>query len=98
MKEGIHPNYQPVVFVDANTGKEYITRSTKSSAEKKTIDGVEFLLKLRLIPIRSGRASSIAWIRLAVSIASTSVSLATSLVQSARPARLRRPRLKTPNN
>ena len=32
MKEGIHPNYQPVVFVDANTGKEYITRSTKSSA------------------------------------------------------------------
>ncbi len=31
MKEGIHPNYQPVVFVDANTGKEYITRSTKSS-------------------------------------------------------------------
>ena len=42
MKEGIHPNYQPVVFVDANTGKEYITRSTKSSAEKKTIDGVEY--------------------------------------------------------
>ena len=41
MKEGIHANYQPVVFVDANTGKEYITRSTKSSAEKKTIDGVE---------------------------------------------------------
>ncbi|MCF0221806.1 MAG: 50S ribosomal protein L31, partial [Fibrobacter sp.] len=22
MKDGIHPNYQPVVFVDANTGKE----------------------------------------------------------------------------
>lgn len=42
MKEGIHPNYQPVVFVDANTGKEYITRSTKSSAEMKTIDGVEY--------------------------------------------------------
>jgi large subunit ribosomal protein L31 len=41
MKHGIHPNYQPVVFVDANTGKEYITRSTKSSAEKKVIDGVE---------------------------------------------------------
>lgn len=40
MKQGIHPNYQPVVFVDANTGKEYITRSTKSSAEKKVIDGV----------------------------------------------------------
>lgn len=41
MKKGIHPNYQPVVFVDANTGREYVTRSTKSSAEKKVIDGVE---------------------------------------------------------
>ena len=41
MKNGIHPDYKPVVFVDANTGKEFITRSTKSSAEKKVIDGVE---------------------------------------------------------
>lgn len=41
MKKGIHPDYKPVVFVDANTGKEYVTRSTKSSAEKKVIDGVE---------------------------------------------------------
>ena len=87
MKEGIHPNYQPVVFVDANTGKEYITRSTKSSAEKKTIE---------LIPIRSGRASSIAWIRLAVSTASTSAMAAvlTSPLQSVRLARLLRSRLK----
>ncbi len=41
MKKGIHPDYNPVVFVDANTGKEFITRSTKQSAEKKVIDGVE---------------------------------------------------------
>ncbi len=41
MKKDIHPKYEPVVFVDANTGKEYVTRSTKSSAEKKMIDGVE---------------------------------------------------------
>ncbi|HHX16241.1 MAG TPA: type B 50S ribosomal protein L31 [Fibrobacter sp.] len=41
MKEGIHPNYKPTVFVDANTGTEYITRSTKSSSEKRDIDGVE---------------------------------------------------------
>ena len=34
MKEGIHPNYQPVVFVDANTGKEYITRSTKGCSRQ----------------------------------------------------------------
>ena len=41
MKNGIHPDYKPVVFVDANTGKEFVTRSTKQSAEKKVIDGVE---------------------------------------------------------
>ena len=41
MKNGIHPDYKPVVFVDANTGKEIVTRSTKQSAEKKVIDGVE---------------------------------------------------------
>ena len=40
MKNGIHPDYNPVVFVDANTGKEFVTRSTKQSAEKKVIDGV----------------------------------------------------------
>lgn len=42
MKNGIHPDYNPVVFVDANTGKEFVTRSTKQSAEKKVIDGVEY--------------------------------------------------------
>jgi len=41
MKQGIHPDYKPVVFVDANTGKEYITRTTKKSNEKRVIDGVE---------------------------------------------------------
>lgn len=41
MKQGIHPDYKPVVFVDANTGREYITRTTKKSNEKRTIDGVE---------------------------------------------------------
>ena len=41
MKNGIHPDYNPVVFVDANTGNEFVTRSTKQSAEKKVIDGVE---------------------------------------------------------
>jgi len=42
MKEGIHPNYKPVVFVDANTGKEFLTRSTKPTTEKKVINGVEY--------------------------------------------------------
>ncbi len=42
MKEGIHPSYKPVVFIDANTGKEYISRSTKHVSETKVIDGVEY--------------------------------------------------------
>jgi len=41
MKEGIHPTYHPVVFVDASTGDEIITRSTIKSPEKRMIDGVE---------------------------------------------------------
>jgi len=41
MKAEIHPDYKPVVFVDMTTGKRFITRSTKSSDKKETIDGVE---------------------------------------------------------
>jgi len=42
MKQGIHPDYHPVVFIDANTGREFLSRSTKKSNEKRTIDGVEY--------------------------------------------------------
>jgi large subunit ribosomal protein L31 len=28
MKPGIHPDYRPVVFQDANTGTQFLTRST----------------------------------------------------------------------
>lgn len=41
MKEGIHPQYRPIIFKDVNTGKEFITRSTKATKETKEIDGVE---------------------------------------------------------
>lgn len=41
MKEGIHPKYHPVVFVDAGSGDELVTRSTVTSKEKRTINGVE---------------------------------------------------------
>lgn len=41
MKEGIHPQYHPVVFVDAGSGDEIVTRSTVTSKEKRTINGVE---------------------------------------------------------
>ncbi|RSM69662.1 type B 50S ribosomal protein L31 [Kibdelosporangium aridum] len=32
MKQGIHPDYRPVVFQDQSTGKAFLTRSTASSA------------------------------------------------------------------
>ena len=41
MKNNLHPNYTPVVFVDMTTGARVITRSTKSSDRKEVIDGVE---------------------------------------------------------
>lgn len=41
MKEGIHPKYHPVVFVDAGSGDEVISRSTVTSKEKRMINGVE---------------------------------------------------------
>ncbi|MFC9875400.1 type B 50S ribosomal protein L31 [Nocardia salmonicida] len=31
MKAGIHPDYHPVVFEDASTGKKFLTRSTANS-------------------------------------------------------------------
>lgn len=31
MKPGIHPDYHPVVFQDANTGEMFLTRSTLTS-------------------------------------------------------------------
>lgn len=40
MKEGIHPQYNNVLFVDGEF--EIRTRSTITSPDKKTIDGVEY--------------------------------------------------------
>lgn len=39
MKPEIHPNYLPAIFIDGQN--EVITRSTMSSNEKRTVDGVE---------------------------------------------------------
>jgi large subunit ribosomal protein L31 len=36
MKPGIHPDYHPVVFQDASTGKTFLTRSTATS--QRTIE------------------------------------------------------------
>jgi len=42
MKKDLHPQYNPVVFVDMTTGARFVTRSTSSSEKKETIDGVEY--------------------------------------------------------
>ena len=42
MKKDLHPEYHPAVFVDMTTGTRFISRSTKSSEKKETIDGVEY--------------------------------------------------------
>lgn len=33
MKQGIHPDYHPVVFLDSSTGFKFLSGSTKTSGE-----------------------------------------------------------------
>ena len=43
MKKEIHPAYNQVMFYDVTSGAKFLTRSTKSSAEKmKADDGKEY--------------------------------------------------------
>jgi len=44
MKDGIHPNYRDVVIKDISSDFLLVTKSTKGSKEKITIDGVEYPL------------------------------------------------------
>lgn len=47
VKEGIHPKYNPVIFVDGQ--HEIISRSTASSRETREIDGVEhFVIQVEI--------------------------------------------------
>ncbi len=41
MKEGIHPEYRKVLFVDVSTGDEWVSRSTTTSTQTKEVDGEE---------------------------------------------------------
>lgn len=43
MKEGIHPKYKEVIFLDVSCGKKFLTRSTMTSKEMmKWEDGNEY--------------------------------------------------------
>lgn len=45
MKKDLHPkNYRPVVFQDLNDNTTYVTKSTVSTDETITIDGIEYPL------------------------------------------------------
>ena len=47
MKDGIHPHYRDVVFVDQSNGFQFVTRSTVQSKEMIEIDGKKMpLVKL----------------------------------------------------
>jgi large subunit ribosomal protein L31 len=41
VKSDIHPPYHKVLFIDAATGKEWVTRSTLTSKDTKLVDGEE---------------------------------------------------------
>jgi len=44
MKPDIHPDYHKVLFHDSATGAEWVSRSTITSKETKTVDGEELPL------------------------------------------------------
>ncbi|MCV2348609.1 type B 50S ribosomal protein L31 [Paucibacter sp. Y2R2-4] len=65
MKDGIHPNYREVCFVDQSNGFKFVTRSTMGSKESITLeDGREMpLVKLETTseshPFYTGQQKSI---------------------------------------
>lgn len=49
MKQGIHPDYHKVLFIDSATGEEWVTRSTLTSGETREVDGEEIpVVKLEI--------------------------------------------------
>ena len=41
MKQGVHPEYHKVLFVDSSTGDEWMSFYTMGTAENREIDGQE---------------------------------------------------------
>ena len=44
MKQNIHPEYRPVVFMDTTTGYKFLSGSTKSSKETVEFEGETYPL------------------------------------------------------
>ena len=41
MKPEIHPDYHKVIFIDSATGSEWVSRSTATSKETRSLEGEE---------------------------------------------------------
>ncbi|MEM9290716.1 MAG: type B 50S ribosomal protein L31 [Acidobacteriota bacterium] len=49
MKPDIHPQLHPVVFLDAGSDYEFVSRSTMTSDEVRSIDGVDhYVIRLEI--------------------------------------------------
>jgi large subunit ribosomal protein L31 len=49
MKAEIHPNYHPVIFLDAGADFEIISRSTLTSDEIREVDGIKhYVIRLEI--------------------------------------------------
>jgi large subunit ribosomal protein L31 len=57
VKEGIHPDYHKVLFVDNATGREWVGRSTIQSEQKRVVDGEE----LPVVPLEISAESHPFW-------------------------------------
>ena len=53
MKKDIHPNLNPVCFVDVSSGRKFITKSTASSKKQENIEGLDHHVLLRDITMDS---------------------------------------------
>lgn len=53
MKKDIHPNLNPVCFVDVSSGRKFITKSTASSKKQENIEGIDHHVLLRDVTMDS---------------------------------------------
>jgi large subunit ribosomal protein L31 len=53
VKKDIHPNLNPVCFVDVSSGRKFITKSTASSNKQENIEGLDYHILLRDVTMDS---------------------------------------------
>jgi len=61
MKPGIHPDYRPVVFQDATTGKTFVTRSTVTTSRTIDIETADGLQTYPLVVVEVSSDSHPFW-------------------------------------